>query len=234
MAANITDVLSLDLPAFIIGIGFHEFCHAFAADRLGDPTPREQGRVSLNPIDHLDPLGTVLPLILSMNGSPVVLGWGKPVVVNPEKFRNPTTGFGVVAIAGPLGNLLICCLIGLLLRNTTEVPALLQAITTPGGNFFYRLLFRIFAMNLGLFLFNLVPIPPLDGAKVLSWLGGDKIKSLMDKAQEHSLVIFLLFIMSGLDMIILAPLFIKASFFLAGDQMAYYMFKPAQFIADFL
>jgi len=234
MAPTLVDVLSLDLPAFIIGIGFHEFCHAFAADKLGDPTPREQGRVSLNPIEHLDPLGTFLPIMLSLNGSPVILGWGKPVEVNPNKFRNPHSGFGIVSVAGPLGNLLICILVGLFLRLTPSFPSLIKALTTPEGNFFYRFLFRIFALNLGLFLFNLVPIPPLDGAKVLSWVGGERVRETMEKIGDFSILVFILFISSGLDTMLLGPLFFELTKLLAGNQMAYYIFLPQQFIADFL
>ena len=233
MAPTLVDILSLDLPAFVIGIGFHEFCHAFAADRLGDPTPREQGRVSLNPIAHLDLIGTLLPMYLSLTGSQFGLGWGKPVQVDPSKFKDPDRGFGIVAIAGPLGNLLICLLIGLFLRLTPESPILLKSLTNPTWNFAYRLLIRIYCMNLGLFLFNLLPIPPLDGSKVLSWLGGQPARDFFTRIKPYSLIIFIALLSSRIDSILLVPLFIKSTLLLTG-KMATYVFFPTRLITDFL
>ncbi|MFZ2956725.1 MAG: site-2 protease family protein [Candidatus Ozemobacteraceae bacterium] len=230
---NLIDILSLDLPAFIIGIGIHEFAHAFAADRLGDPTPRKQGRVSLNPIEHLDPIGTLLPIYFSLVGSPIALGWGKPVEYNPLNFRNPDRGSGITAIAGPLGNLLICVLVGVFLLIAPHQPSLLKIATTPIGNYFYRLLFRLFAFNLGLFLFNLLPIPPLDGSKVLAWFGGPKVGHFIQQIQPYSLMILVGVMMLRVDSVILVPIFVRMTLFLTGP-MAGYIFDPAQFIADFL
>ncbi|MBF0499454.1 MAG: site-2 protease family protein [Candidatus Riflebacteria bacterium] len=230
---NLIDILSLDLPSFIVGIGIHEFAHAFAADRMGDPTPRSQGRVSLNPIEHLDPIGTLLPIFLSLQGSPVAFGWGKPVQYDPGNFRNPNRGSGITAIAGPLSNLMVCCVVGILLTIASNQPDLWRAATTPVGNYFYRLLFRMFSFNLGLFLFNLLPIPPLDGSKVVCWLGGEYVSELMRKMQPYSLMILIGFLMSHMDSVLLYPLFIKLTIFFTGP-LAHYVFAPAQFIADFL
>lgn len=233
MAANPIDILSLHLPAFIVAIGFHEFCHAFAADRQGDPTPREQGRVTLNPIEHLDPIGTVLPMYLSLMGSPVAFGWGKPVEYDPRHFKDPQRGSGIVAFAGPLGNLFLCLVIGIILQIAPESPGLLKAATTPAGNYFYRLLFRIFAMNLGLFLFNLLPVPPLDGSKVVAWLGGSQGRDFMKMIQPYSFLILMVILFTNLDNLIITPLFIKLTMLFTG-KFAFYIFDPARFIADFL
>ncbi|OQA06971.1 MAG: Peptidase family M50 [bacterium ADurb.Bin374] len=227
-------VLSLDLPAFIIGIGFHEFCHAFAADRLGDPTPRSEGRVSLNPIEHLDPIGTALPMYLALTGAPLSFGWGKPVVVDPSRFRDPVQGYGIVSVAGPLGNLLICIVFGLLMRFSGESSSALQFMTTPTGNYVYRLIFRIFVMNMGLFLFNLLPVPPLDGSKVVMWLGGEKAREIYDAIRPYSLFLLILVLASGIDRYVLIPLFIRLTLLLAGPGMAQYVFSPGAFVADFL
>lgn len=227
-------VLSLDLPAFIIGIGFHEFCHAFAADRLGDPTPRAEGRVSLNPIEHLDPIGTALPMYLALTGAPLSFGWGKPVVVDPSRFRDPVRGYGIVSVAGPLGNLLICIVLGLIMRFSGESSSALQFMTTPTGNYVYRLIFRIFVMNMGLFLFNLLPVPPLDGSKVVMWLGGEKAREVYDAIRPYSLFLLILVLASGIDRYVLIPLFIRLTLLLAGPGMAQYVFSPGAFVADFL
>lgn len=233
MAADIINSLSLDLPAFVIGITIHEFGHAFAADRLGDPTPREQGRVTLNPIEHLDPIGTVLPIYLSLLNSPVAFGWGKPVVFEPRNFKNPDRGYGIVALAGPLGNLLVFIFVGLFLLWSWNVAALKYAMTTPSGNFLFRLLFRVFAMNLGLFLFNLLPLPPLDGSKVLMWLGGEKVREFYEMIQPFTLLIFIIILGSNIHIRLLGPVFLWTTQIMTG-RMWIYVLKPDQFIADFL
>ncbi len=233
MSPNIINTLSMDLPAFIIGIGFHEFCHAWAADRLGDPMPREQGRVSLNPIEHLDPIGTVMPLMLSALGSPVAFGWGKPVIVDPARLRHPTMGYGLVALAGPLGNLVICLLAGLFLAFSAESPTLLQALRDPTVNFLYRMLARIFTMNLGLLLFNLLPIPPLDGSKVLMWLGGDPVREFMQRLQAYNLVILMILLMTNVHSYVITPLFLRLTHLLTG-RLWIHVLRPSQFVLDFL
>ncbi len=233
MPANLTDLLSLDLPAFVIGIGVHEFMHAFAADRLGDPTPRREGRVSLNPIEHLDPIGTILPLYLSLTGFPLAFGWGKPVRFDPQNFHNPERGYGMVALAGPLGNLLVCLLVGLSLKFAWSIDSVQAGAVTPTGNYLFRLCFRIFAMNLGLLLFNLLPIPPLDGSKVLMWLGGKPVREKYEMLAPYSFLLLIAFLGLRLDRVLLAPLYLKATAFLTGD-LAQYVVWPAKFVADFL
>lgn len=232
MAPTLVDILSLDLPAFVIGIGFHEFCHAWSADRLGDPTPREQGRVSLNPFRHLSLVGTILPISLAASGFQVQFGWGKPVTINRENLRDPRRHFGLVAMAGPAGNLLLVLMFGLFLRWSWEVPALLKSFSRPDVNFLFRLMFRIYAMNLGLFLFNLLPVPPLDGSKILMSVGGKPVEALMKSIAPFSLMIFIFLIMSGVDKTVFGPLFIRCTQFIAGE-MAPYVLSPSMFIADF-
>ncbi|MBF0408168.1 MAG: site-2 protease family protein [Candidatus Riflebacteria bacterium] len=231
MAINAFDILTLDLPAFIIGIGIHEFAHAWTADKLGDSTPRSEGRVSLNLFRHLDPLGVALPMILSYFGSPLNFGWGKPVRFNPENFGKPMRDYGLTALAGPLSNLLLCIAIGIFLQQFPTSPRLLAFATSFTGNYFFRLLFRVFIFNMGLFIFNILPIPPLDGSKILSWLGGRKVKAFMDRIQIYSFFILIMFLFLKLDEKFLLPVFAKLTSLLCGP-MAKYLFNPAQFIAD--
>ncbi|MDX1933405.1 MAG: site-2 protease family protein [Capsulimonadales bacterium] len=151
------------LVAIIFATTVHEFGHAWMADRLGDPGPREQKRVTLNPLAHLDPLGTLLLVVSMLIGFPI--GWGKPVRTDPEKYRcGAKRGIAWVAAAGPLMNLL-----------TAVVLAPITRFVMAGGigrdeNAMYVLLFLFIAMlvNLGLFAFNLVPIHPLDGSHIVS------------------------------------------------------------------
>jgi Zn-dependent protease len=140
--------------ALVVGITVHEFSHALAATYQGDPTPQSQGRLSLNPLRHLDPLGTLFLLFAGF-------GWGKPVQFNPRFLKNPRLGSVIVGLAGPAANLLLIIIFGVLLR----VFALQDWIDAESGLFIF--LSSLLLMNLVLLVFNLIPIPPLDGSKVL-------------------------------------------------------------------
>lgn len=142
-----------------VGITIHEFAHAWAADRLGDPTARYMGRLTLNPLAHLDPLGTIMFLVSLVYGFGI--GWGKPVPVNPRNIRKlpVVTGMGLIALAGPLSNLLLASVLALLWHFS------------PTLNLAFFLMAGVFA-NVGLALFNLLPLPPLDGFDVLMGIVG--------------------------------------------------------------
>jgi Zn-dependent protease len=140
--------------ALIIGITVHEFSHALVASRLGDDTPQRQGRVTLNPLKHLDPLGTLFLIFAGF-------GWGRPVQFNPLNLKNPRMGSLLVGLAGPAANLLMVVIFGLILR----MLALGELITPESGLFVF--LSALLLMNLVLLVFNLIPIPPLDGSKAV-------------------------------------------------------------------
>lgn len=143
--------------ALLVAIDVHEFCHAWMADQLGDPTPRYQGRLTLNPLAHLDPLGTLM-LILAR------FGWGKPVPVNPYNLRNgPKSGMAMVSFAGPLANLITAAFLALPFRLGLVIP-------TISGRFIPSLgmvITTTLLLNVILAIFNLLPIPPLDGFRLL-------------------------------------------------------------------
>lgn len=141
----------------IMSATIHEYMHGFAANQLGDPTAKNMGRLTLNPIKHLDLFGSVLlPLSLLFIGSPFLFGWAKPVPYNPNNLRDRKYGDAKVAIAGPLANLLMAVLFAIVFR-----------FLDPASMFSY-LVSEIIIINLILMVFNLVPIPPLDGSKVLA------------------------------------------------------------------
>lgn len=144
--------------ALVLCITVHEFAHAYAAYRAGDDTPRAQGRISLNPIDHLDPMGTIMMVMSSISGFGI--GWGKPVMVNPYNFRHPRWDNLRVSLWGPLSNVVFAFLVGLVLRFG------FGSLGKPALNFLVTLTF----INIGLAVFNLIPVAPLDGSHILSAL----------------------------------------------------------------
>lgn len=148
------------IAIIMFSVVIHEVMHGVAADKLGDPTARYAGRLTLNPIPHLDPFGSIfLPLILAISGSPIFFGWAKPVPYNPFNFRRGGAwGEAIVAFAGPASNFAIALLMALVIRAAV-FPAEFNAV-----------LFLIVIINIMLGIFNLIPIPPLDGSKVLSAL----------------------------------------------------------------
>src|SRR5687767_9161285 len=151
------------LLSVVISISIHEFAHAFSADRLGDDLPRRQGRITLLPTEHFDPLGFIMICWMSFGG--LGLGWGKPVQVNPGAFKHPRRDMIIVAAAGPFSNLIQAIVAGLIIR-IGGLPMLFDA--TEGLTLIGHFLLVFLQVNLGLMLFNLIPIPPLDGSKILS------------------------------------------------------------------
>jgi Zn-dependent protease len=148
------------IPA-ILAITFHEAAHGYVADRLGDPTARQLGRISANPFRHVDPFGTfLLPGLLLLMHSPFLIGYAKPVPVNVMRLRNPRRDMALVALAGPLANLAMALLAALLVRPAQLLPD--DAYFWVRENLFHAL-----ALNVMLAVFNLLPIPPLDGGRIL-------------------------------------------------------------------
>lgn len=145
------------LPGIIIGLSFHEAAHAFASYKLGDPTPKYQGRLSLNPMHHIDPVGFIALLFIGF-------GWGVPVQIDPDHYKNRRTGELIVGLAGVTANLLIAVVFSFVLKGFAMTSFAYSGI----GGILYEMLFYIVYINLVLMLFNLIPIPPLDGFGVLT------------------------------------------------------------------
>lgn len=152
---NILLAFILGIIYLILAIAIHEFAHAFVADRLGDPTARAAGRLTLNPIAHIDPIGTVaLPLVMILlSGGTFAYGWGKPTPFDPYNLKNPRRDTGLISIAGPLSNLLLAAIVSL------AIHFLPYSI----GIFLYSFVIT----NLSLAIFNLIPVGPLDGQKIV-------------------------------------------------------------------
>jgi len=154
---SLTEILQV-LPAILLGLTVHELSHAFAALRLGDDTPQRLGRVTANPLKHIDPVGFVLLLVAGF-------GWAKPVVINRENLRKPARDDVLIALAGPLSNLLLALVLVLLLR----IVLALVPFGSPRAMEITASVFLVFiSINIALGLFNLLPIPPLDGSHLIS------------------------------------------------------------------
>lgn len=189
---SLTRVL-LWLPAVVIAITFHEYAHGKMADLLGDPTPRYQGRLTLNPLVHIDVLGFLLLLFAGF-------GWAKPVQVNPWNLRRgPRQGMMLVALAGPLMNLVVAFTSALIL--TLALPDL---VILNSQNILVGVLRALVVVNVYLAVFNLIPVPPLDGAKILA--GFLKSGDLIYRLEIYGPVILLLLIATGLVGKILIPI----------------------------
>lgn len=175
----------------ILSATIHEYMHGFVANQLGDPTAKNAGRLSLNPIKHLDLFGSILlPLSLLLVGSPFLFGWAKPVPYNPNNLNDHKYGDAKVAAAGPLANLIMAVLFALVFR-----------FLDPSSMFSF-LVSEIVIINLILMIFNLVPLPPLDGSKVLACFLPTKWRlKLLYMDSRLSMVLLLIFVFFGFQYI---------------------------------
>jgi Zn-dependent protease len=210
----------LYLIAFILSIAVHEFGHAWVATRLGDPTPRLQGRLTLAPQHHIDPIGTLLmPLLMAFTSAPL-LAWGRPVQINPVAFTrrfSMSTGRMLVAVAGPAMNLVMALAVSLVI----VVAARLHAPDRLLGALFEYLV----TLNISLMIFNLIPIPPLDGGSVLAWLLPRSMHNVVDFLARYGSIILLLLVLSpslGLPImnVIGYPIRVITTYWLVGLSMA--------------
>lgn len=175
------------LALLIPSITFHEFMHGFAAHKLGDPTAKNAGRLTLNPLPHIDPIGSiVLPLILTLTGGPV-FGYAKPVPINPSNFKNIRTGDLITGIAGPASNFLLA-LIGAILA-WVALPLLTVAEQVAG--MVYLVGSGLAYVNLVLMFFNLIPLPPLDGSSIVPIFLSDRQLHSWYRFQQYSFAILL-------------------------------------------
>lgn len=186
-------LLLCGIPALVAGLTFHEFAHAWAADRLGDDTPRREGRLTLDPIVHIDPFGALFYVVSSLAG--FGFGWAKPVMTNPRNLKHPHRDGMFIALAGPISNILqtpiwmaALCLFGFVSAK--------MGINTDAGESMARFLFLAVLygviINLVLAAFNMVPIPPLDGHWVLGALAGEPVRQFYDQIRPYSFVILII------------------------------------------
>jgi len=191
MTPRVVEIL-YQMIAFLFAISVHESAHAWTASRCGDPTARMLGRVSLNPIRHIDLFGTIiLPLVAAISGIPL-LGWAKPTPVDPRNFRNPMLDDILTSVAGPVSNFIVatCALLllgGISLSSASGHAVVMGLATGFGGSDsesaltpIAMLLFELMLINIVLAVFNLIPVPPLDGSHVLRHFLSDPVRAMYD------------------------------------------------------
>lgn len=181
--------------AMLFAISAHEFAHGFVAHKLGDPTPQAQGRLTLNPLAHLDPLGALMLIIFRV-------GWAKPVQINPLYFKDRRKGMMLVAVAGPLTNITLAWLFYLI---STVIPYLPFSASVLSSIFVF--LSINIQLNLMLAVFNLIPLPPLDGSKILGNLLPLKARLSYERIAPYAPIILIIGLWSGLIHRIIRPVY---------------------------
>jgi Zn-dependent protease len=188
----------------LFSLTVHEMAHAWTADRLGDPTARLLGRVSLNPIVHADPIGTVLFPLISLVSGAMLIGWAKPVPVNLRFLRHPRRDYMIVAAAGPVSNLILAVFAAVVLAIVPISPQTVgeSNVSVPVAT----LLTRMVNLNVLLAVFNMLPIPPLDGGNVLSGLLPPNLAEVFNKIRPYGfLLLYALILSNGFSYIVIPP-----------------------------
>ncbi len=183
---NFLEIINL-LFIYVVAITIHEYSHAVVAHKLGDPTAKQEGRLTLNPMAHIDPLTTLaLPVLLILAGSPVIFGAARPVPFTPYLVRGGKKGAALIALAGPVSNLILAALVAIVIR-------LAPGLAMAGSG----LLISMMTVNIALALFNLLPIPPLDGSRVLYAFVPAGMQDAMERFERTGPIVILVIFLVG-------------------------------------
>jgi Zn-dependent protease len=197
--AGAVQMLLLMVPGLLLAVTVHEVAHGWVAERLGDPTARLAGRLTLNPLPHIDPLGALAFVLAGF-------GWARPVPVNARNLRRPVRDMACVAAAGPLSNFVVA-FVGLVLLVLTARLVDAPFVTRPVTG----MLRFVYTFNLGLAIFNLIPLPPLDGGHFLPYFFPRRSWPLLARLEQYGPLILLLLVFSGATRYIVGPLFSLAN-----------------------
>lgn len=202
--------VAISAVPILIAITFHEVAHGLAANKLGDATAKMSGRLTLNPLAHIDPVGTVLMpvLLLVFTNGQFVFGYAKPVPINPYNFRNPRRDMALAAVAGPAMNIALAALSVLLIKFvilplSLFVPPEVSAKVLRPLN---MMLISSIGINVVLASFNLLPVPPLDGGRVLVGLLPQKQAELWSRVEPYGMIIVMILIFTGMARFFITPL----------------------------
>lgn len=194
---ELLDILYI-LPAVVIAITFHEYAHAKVAIKLGDDTPRLQGRDTINPLTHIDIFGLICLMLAHF-------GWGKPVQIDPRNFKKPLKGQMLVSLAGPIMNLIIA-FISLIIFDLFDVTSILSGVSANMKEAIMGVVYGIVIINISLSIFNLLPLPNFDGSKILLYFLPYKWKIKFLELEKYSFIILLLIILTPIPEYIITPI----------------------------
>lgn len=194
---------TLQMAPFIMAVVFHEYAHGFVANRWGDKTASDAGRLTLNPVPHIDPVGTLLfPMINMVTGIPILIGWARPVPINPNRFRKYRPGLFWVSIAGPMMNFLLAIL--------SAAAFCAMTLWMPQTFYLFEPLTKMalisVTLNFALGIFNLLPLPPLDGSKIIESFLPYEAARKYEAIAQYSFFILLALLMSGALSILHGPI----------------------------
>jgi Zn-dependent protease len=187
------DVLFTSFVILVLSLTVHEAAHAWTADRLGDSTARTLGRLTLNPLAHIDLIGTVLFPLIAMASNLPLIGWAKPVPVDMRNLKSPRRDFAIVAAAGPISNILMAIVGTLALSAIGGIVASNMSVAFSPGSILYRFVF----LNVFLAVFNMIPVPPLDGGNVLAGLVPESIARLFDLMRPWGFILLYVMLLTG-------------------------------------
>ena len=202
---SLVQQLAIQLPPLLFALTVHELAHGWVAFRLGDPTAKLAGRLTMNPLKHLDPLGVLAFVIMK-------IGWAKPVPVDPRYFRNPRKDMLVVALAGPAANVFLAIASALLLQVLLRLPFLPPALSQP----LHHMLVASVWINVMLAVFNLLPIPPLDGSKILMGMLPPRAAYSYAKLEPFGFLLVLVLFITGVIGWLIMPIVNVSSRLLLG------------------
>ena len=206
----------LTLPGVIIAITFHEFAHAWTAYKLGDDTPKYQGRLNLNPLSHIDPIGIIMLIVAHF-------GWGKPVQINPNNFRGKfsiSASEAIVSVAGPVMNFIVAIVFAVIYALIIKFAGI-QFMLTSMGSVVMAIVQYTLIVNVGLGVFNLIPLPPLDGSKVLMHFLPYNAKMWLEEKSQIFYIVFLVLFITGIAGKLISPII---SFIYAAIMNGVYIF----------
>lgn len=192
------------IPALLISLAIHEFGHSLVAYKLGDKSQKALGRLTISPFAHVDPLGFIFILLFKF-------GWGKPVMIDDRNFKNRPRGNMLVALAGPMFNILLAIVLTILLKVLMVAGIDVATITSSVGRILYSMLILAIQFNIVFAVFNLLPLPPFDGSKVLYYFLPYKAKKWMDSIERYSIWILIILLYTGLYSYIILPAYMLVS-----------------------
>ena len=186
------------LPALVLSLSIHEYAHAWVAYKLGDISQKIRGRLTLNPLAHIDPIGFIAIMLIGV-------GWGKPVTVDDRNFKDSRKGMMLTSLAGPASNLLLAILVTIILKLLMVFGVMNSIINSNTGNIILNMLLYVIQFNIVFGIFNLIPLPPLDGSKVLAYFLPQRARGFMYTLERYSFIIIMIIYFTNLTSYIIAP-----------------------------